>query len=162
MLCGLLRHRQIPARVRCGFARYFQERRWEDHWICEGWLGGRWRQIDAQLDEVLVKRLGIAFDPTDVPSRAFTPAPEAWRRARAGDEDANLFGHGDASGLWFMRVNVMRDHLVLNGVATSSWDTWRNARSVHYQVTNDELRAADAVAALPSQPIRSLAPPWIA
>ena len=163
MLCGLLRHRRIPARVRCGFAAYFREGGWEDHWICETWFDGRWRQIDAQLDEVLVKRLGITFDPTDIPSGMFMPAPEAWLRWRGGNDEANLFGHGEeARGPWFMRVNVMRDHLVLNGAETSKWDTWRNARDVDRRLSDSELQAADMVAADPTQPVRSLAPPWIA
>lgn len=163
MLCGLLRHRQIPARVRCGFASYFRAGRWEDHWICEAWLGGRWRRVDAQLDEILTKRLGVGFDPADLPSGAFMPAPEAWLRCRAGSDDTNRFGHGEeATGPWFMRVNVMRDHLVLNGAETSNWDTWRNTRGIDHQLSGDELRGADAIAADPTQPMRSLAPPWIA
>lgn len=164
MLCGLLRSRQIPARVRCGFAAYFREGRWEDHWICEAWFAAerRWRRVDAQLDEVLTGRLGIGFDPTDLPSGVFMTAPDAWLRCRAGNDDASVFGHGEACGLWFMRVNVMRDHLVLNGVETSNWDTWRKATGVHHLLNGDELCIADAIASDPVQPARLPAPPWIA
>jgi hypothetical protein len=164
MLCGLLRHQHIPARVRCGFATYFRAGRWEDHWICEVWFAAerRWRRVDAQLDEVLIARLGITFDPTDLPSGVFMPAPDAWLRCRTGNDDANVYGHGEACGLWFMRVNVMRDHLVLNGAETSNWDTWRNATNVHRLLGDDELRTADAIASHPVQPARPLAPPWAA
>ena len=31
MLCGMLRHRGVPARVRCGFATYFGADHYEDH-----------------------------------------------------------------------------------------------------------------------------------
>jgi hypothetical protein len=143
------------------FASYFREGRWEDHWICEAWLGGRWRRIDAQLDEVLVKRLGVGFDPADMPFDVFMTAAEAWRRYRAGDEDASIFGHGPTCGSWFMRVNVMRDHLVLNGAEVSTWDSWRNATSAHHMLAADDVRTADAIAAAPMQPLRPLAPPWI-
>ena len=90
------------------------------------------------------------------------PAPDAWLRCRAGNDDANVYGHGEACGLWFMRVNVMRDHLVLNGAETSNWDTWRNATNVHRLLGDDELRTADAIASHPVQPARPLAPPWAA
>jgi Transglutaminase-like superfamily len=35
MLCAFLRQKSIPARVRCGFAPYFERGRNEDHWVCE-------------------------------------------------------------------------------------------------------------------------------
>jgi hypothetical protein len=150
--------------VRCGFAAYFREAHWEDHWICEYWLEAerRWRRVDAQLDDVLIARLGVQFDPTDLPSGAFMTADESWIRCRAGEDKADIFGHGPTCGLWFMRVNVMRDHLVLNGSEVSAWDTWRNATAVHHLLIDDELRGADAIAADPMQSTRSVAPPWIA
>lgn len=33
--CALLRYRGIPARVRCGFATYFQSGKGLDHWSTE-------------------------------------------------------------------------------------------------------------------------------
>jgi Transglutaminase-like superfamily len=35
--CALLRATGTPARVRCGFAGYFEPRRWIDHWVVEYW-----------------------------------------------------------------------------------------------------------------------------
>src|ERR1700730_13546841 len=35
MLCGVLRHHGVPARVRCGFAQYFAANPYEDHWVCQ-------------------------------------------------------------------------------------------------------------------------------
>jgi len=162
MLCGLLRHHGIPARVRCGFAAYFHEGHWEDHWICEAWIEAerRWRRIDAQLDDVLSERLRIAFDPTDLPSHAFVSAGDAWLRCRNGGEDAATFGHGPTCGMWFIRVNVMRDHLVLNGAEVSAWDTWRNATAEHRVLSDDDLSVADDIATNPTQAVRTIAPPW--
>lgn len=162
MLCGLLRHHGIPARVRCGFAAYFREGHWEDHWICEAWAGAerRWRRIDAQLDDVLGERLGITFDPTDLPSNVFMSAGDAWRRCRSGGEDPEMFGHGPTCGMWFMRVNVMRDHLVLNGAEVSAWDTWRNATAAHHVLLNDDVSVADDIVTNPAQAMRMMAPPW--
>ncbi len=157
MLCGLLRHRGVPARVRCGFAAYFRAGPWEDHWICEYWLQGerRWRQVDAQLDDVLTKHLGIGFDPTDLPADMFLSAGDAWLRCRSGQADAAGFGHGTARGMWFIRVNVIRDHLVLNGSEVSAWDSWRNASAGHQLLAEDEQRATDAIATQPTQAARN-------
>jgi Transglutaminase-like superfamily len=164
MLCGLLRHQGIPARVRCGFAAYFKQGRWEDHWICESWLPteGRWRRIDPQLDSVLVERLGIAFDATDIAHDTFMSADEAWLRCRSGRDDPSAFGHGTTCGMWFVRVNVMRDHCVLNGSEVSPWDSWRDATATHQSLSDDEQRAIDLIALHPAQALRTVSPPWIA
>lgn len=42
LLCAVLRQRGIPARVRCGFARYLEPSHLQDHWVCEHWNGERW------------------------------------------------------------------------------------------------------------------------
>ena len=34
---------------------------------------------------------------------------------RQGAEDPDRFGHGDVKGLWFIRVNVVRDAYAVNG-----------------------------------------------
>jgi hypothetical protein len=49
--CALLRYHGIPARVRCGFATYFEPGKGVDHWITEYWHngGGRWVRIDSEI-----------------------------------------------------------------------------------------------------------------
>ena len=162
MLCGMLRQQGVAARVRCGFAAYFRKD-WEDHWICEYWRDGRWHRADAQLDKVIAPRLGIAFDLPDLPADMFITAGEAWRRCRAGEADPATFGHGETvSGLWFVRVNVARDHHSLNGRETSDWDTWRQATAAHRVPSEAECLQADGVAAHPEAPIdAALTPPWL-
>lgn len=161
MLCGMLRQQGVAARVRCGFAAYFRKG-WEDHWICEYWCDGRWRQADAQLDTVIAPRLGIAFDLADLPADMFLSAGEAWRRCRSGEADPATFGHGEAaSGLWFVRVNVMRDHHSLNDREISDWDTWRQATAGHRVLSEAECAEADRLAAHPEGPADGIpAPPW--
>lgn len=161
MLCGMLRQQGVPARVRCGFAAYFR-REWEDHWICEYWREGRWHRADAQLDTVIAPRLGVGFDLADLPDVMFITAGEAWRRCRAGEADAMSFGHGqEASGLWFVRVNVVRDHHSVNGRETSDWDTWRQATPAHHVLSDAECAEADEVAAHPEAPAPEPRPPWL-
>src|SRR6266568_3802498 len=51
LTCALLRYRGIAARVRCGFATYFQPGQGLDHWITEYWhdSGRRWVRIDSEI-----------------------------------------------------------------------------------------------------------------
>jgi hypothetical protein len=159
LVCAALRARGGEARIRCGFADYFAGLAFEDHWICEVRQDGRWRRIDAQLDEITRAAHGIAFDPADLPDGRFLSADEAWRGVRAGRWPAEQFGHGDeAGGLWFMAVNVIRDRLALSGQVTSAWDRWREAGSADRTHTPAELEAIDAVAAGGSRP--PPIPPW--
>ena len=162
MLCGMLRHQRIPARVRCGFAAYFGANRWEDHWVCECWLPteGRWRRVDAQIDAVLRQRLGIRFDTTDVPPDQFMTAGEAWHRCRAGAADAAAFGHGADHGLWFIRVNVVRDHFAVNQSEVSAWDSWRQAVGKHQLVAPADQETTDRLAQCPDAPLEIVTPAW--
>ncbi len=161
MLCGMLRQQGVPARVRCGFATYFR-RAWEDHWICEYWREGRWRRADAQLDGVIAASLGIDFDLTDLPDDKFITAGEAWRRCRSGAANPEAFGHGEqASGLWFVRVNVVRDHHSVNGRETSAWDTWRQATAADHVLSDAECAETDELAAHPETSSIEPSPPWL-
>lgn len=125
LLCAAMRSHGTPARVRCGFASYLGGAPWEDHWLCEVWIDTVWRKADAQLDLVHRKFLGVEFHPEDVPPEAFLTSDEAWRRVRFGEFDEDAFGHGDARGLWFAFVNLVRDQLALADCLTSDWDSWR-------------------------------------
>ena len=48
--CAFLRATGTPARARCGFASYFEARRWIDHWVVEYWDGEGWRLTDPRSD----------------------------------------------------------------------------------------------------------------
>jgi hypothetical protein len=160
MLCSFLRSQSVPARVRCGFADYFGATR-EDHWVCEYWdeKGGRWLLSDAQLDEVIAPECRIAFDPIDVPRRAFMTAGEAWMACRAGKLDPDHFGHGSVRGAWFIKINVIRDHYVLNGHETSVWDGWRACSN--RVVGKQEVVLLDVLAARPEQQLVEVVPDWV-
>lgn len=161
-LCSFLRAKGVPARVRCGFAAYFT-REWEDHWVCEYWTAESeaWRLSDAQLDERVASKLGIAFDPADVPRHLFLTAGEAWTRCRREEIDASSLGHGDVTGPWFVKVNVLRDHLALNGRETSDWDRWREAPEEARVVSGHEIALLDDLSARPEQPLVDISPDWL-
>jgi hypothetical protein len=148
LACSALRHRSIPARVRCGFATYFAARRYTDHWICEHWMAdeGRWAMADAQLDQLQRDQLAIAFDSADLPAGAFLSAASAWQLARSGAIDAHEFGHGDVGGLWFLSVDLHRDLLALANCHMSAWDTWRSADEASKALSDGDLAACDRLA----------------
>lgn len=149
MLCALLRANSVPTRVRCGFATYFEPGKFEDHWVCEYWDDAqqRWALADAQLDDAHRRRLGIDFDAIDLPAGAFANAAEAWALFASGAVDGDVFGHGDAIGAWFLRVNLERDLRALQKQETSDWDSWREAPTATRVVDGASAARCDAIAA---------------
>ena len=163
LLTAALRAKSIPARIRCGFAAYFQPH-WEDHWVCQYWdaASGTWRLADAQIDAMLATRLAIAFDPADIPRAQFRTAGEAWLDCRKNGEDVGRFGHGAVTGQWFTAINVVRDHLALNGFVTSDWDRWREAADAVRRVDQDHLAWLDDLAGSPERAPTKRQPDWLA
>jgi Transglutaminase-like superfamily len=162
LLCSFLRCKGIPSRVRCGFASYFRDG-WEDHWVCEYWdrETETWRLSDAQMDQVIRGRCRIDFDPADVPRRSFVTAGQAWSDCRSGRSDPECFGQGDVTGLWFVKVNVVRDHYVLNDRETSPWDGWRAAAVSQRMVRKSDVAWLDSIAGQPEQQAIDVSPDWL-
>lgn len=124
LLCSVLRSKGVAARLRCGFATYFEQHRYEDHWICEYWSEAHkaWIRVDPQLDDLQVQMLTIDFNPSNVPIDVFLYAGEAWIMCRKGRADPDTFGVLDLSGLGFIKGNIVRDILALNKIETLPWD----------------------------------------
>ena len=158
-LCAILRSKGIPARARCGFARYFEPGWYEDHWICEYWRPEekRWVQVDAQLDAVQLSTLNIVFDPTDLPPGQFLPGGAAWRLCRSGQADPDRFGIFDLHGLWFVRGDLMHDLAALNKVELLPWDTWGLSLTDLSAHSDDEWALLDKMAELTAEPDRDFA-----
>jgi hypothetical protein len=154
LLVTLLRHQGIPARARCGFGTYFRDKlQYVDHWVCEYWNADedRWIMVDAQVDEVQIKALGITFDPCDMPDDQFLNGGKAWRMARAGEADPDQFGIFDMHGLWFIRGDHVRDVAALNNMEMLPWDDWGviDAKDAD---SDETLALLDRAAALTVQP----------
>ncbi len=126
VLTAILRYQGVPARARCGFGTYFLPNHYEDHWVCEYWNAGeqRWVLVDAQLDALQRKALGITFNTLDVPRDQFVTAGKAWQLCRAGNADPETFGIFNMHGLWFVVGNLLRDLASLNKFELLPWDTW--------------------------------------
>jgi hypothetical protein len=121
--CALLRHRGVAARVRCGFAKYFQAGQGLDHWITEYWHNGegRWVRIDSEI-------LGqdVLASAEDLRPGQFLSGGEAWTAFREGRIDAARFGvYG--TGNWGpaeIRGNTVKDLAALNKTEMLPWDEW--------------------------------------
>jgi hypothetical protein len=128
MAVAMLRANGVPARARCGFGAYFTAGFFEDHWVAEYWdaAAGRWKLVDAQIDDVQRAQLTIDFDLTDVPHDRFVIAGDAWSQFRAGRADPAKYGLSgiQEAGDWWIAANLMRDAAALNGVELLPWDVW--------------------------------------
>ncbi len=121
---AFLRAHGIPARMRCGFANYFDRSKWYDHWITERWNGERWVRDDPQVDDMQAKIIQLDFDVNDQPPAQFMSANEVWQATRAGDLDPMLCGIFDMWGFPFIAGNVVSDFACVNKVELLPWDHW--------------------------------------
>jgi len=153
MLCAILRNQGTPARVRCGFARYFEPGFFTDHVVCEYWKADedRWALADAQLDLVLRKAYRVTFDIADLPREQFILAGQAWQQYRAGEIDPARFGLSATGprGLAFIRTGLLRDVAALNKVELLTQDAWDiNGPENEQGMAEADLALLDRVAAL--------------
>lgn len=151
-----LRAHGIPARARCGFARYFR-RGWHcDHWVIEYWNAAlsRWILADAQLSPELCQALGIRFDPEDVPREEFVVAGAAWIRCREGNLDPSQCGiEGEGqSGWWWIAGNLLRDIAALSKMELLPWDVWGAMPGPDIPITNVLAEEFDQLAAITADP----------
>jgi transglutaminase-like putative cysteine protease len=142
LLCAMLRQVGVPARARVGFAGYFSDGFFDDHWVAEVWDDQRgWYLVDAQIASAPSGTYtGAGVDALDVPRDAFLVAGQAWRECRAGRREPDRVGTSAAglTGMWEVQGNVVRDLASLNRVETLPWDDW-GLIPTHY----DQLQAAD-------------------
>lgn len=129
LLCSMLRSKEIPARLRCGFASYFRKKegKFSDHWICEYWdkTKNKWLMVDAEIGEEEKKYYHLDnFNNCDLTKSQFLVAGEVWQLCRQGKANPNLYGvHSiDVKGLWFIRSSVIRDFYALNKIELLPWD----------------------------------------
>lgn len=129
LLASFLRYRQIPARVRAGFASYFDsEIKYEDHWVCECWdeKEKRWKRVDVQVDGPHRKKYNIQFDTTDVKAEdGYYAAGEVYKLCKEGKANKDDFGYNKWwKGEKSIRGNMLHEFNCLNGIELMPWDLW--------------------------------------
>jgi len=148
MLVALLRWQGKPARARCGFGTYFTPGRYEDHWVAEVWECGRWRMVDAQLDELQRQVLQLSFDPLDLPPGAFVTGGKAWQLCREGKADPDHFGIFEWKGWDFIRGDLYRDLLAHDKFEILPWDFWTPLEKPLSESPKQVWEALDQLAAM--------------
>lgn len=169
-----LRAQGIPARLRAGFASYFNKGHWEDHYICEYQRDGQWAVLDAQLGPRARAGMRIPFDIANVPSSGWRSAASVWRAVRIGEIDAATCGltYANIVGEWWIASSVIRDAAALAGIECLPWDDWGPAIAFRATrgVTPEQAHDIDALAQAldPAPPDRNAAQavlakfPWAA
>jgi hypothetical protein len=153
-----LREQGVPARLRAGFASYFNPGYWEDHYVCEHHSDGEWVILDAQLGPRARAGFRITFDVADVPASGWQSASSIWRSVRSGELDPNICGLSSAgiAGEWWIAASVLRDAAALTGTECLPWDDWgpsasfRSARSVTPEWARDIDALAEAIEPAPA------------
>lgn len=101
LVASLLKIKGIPARVRSGFAPYFEvagldSSKSNDHWVNQYWDSKENRWVTIDVDGSLEDYL--KFDPYDVPSGKFDFSADAWLKTRDGTVDENYFWNAGGTG----------------------------------------------------------------
>ena len=158
MLCAMLRHQGVPARARCGFAKYFHGPNSTpgfsvDHWVCECWKADeqRWVLVDAEVGKDEREYGHVEIDTLDVPRNQFLVAGRAWQLCRSGEADPDGFGLGPDSmrGTWYVQSQLVRDLAAMNKMELLCWDCWAlGDRGPDDGVSADEMALLDRVAVL--------------
>ncbi|GAA0893941.1 hypothetical protein GCM10009122_36210 [Fulvivirga kasyanovii] len=145
LLCCAMRHKNIPARVRSGFASYMGEPGYfSDHWVCEFWNSdnNEWVKADAMLYEQSRGELSYKVSPEQ-----FVESGRAWQLSREKKTDENVFGYDVKRGLAFIRSNMLRDFAALNKVELLPWSVLWGYKSKQ-ELRQDDFTKLDMLADL--------------
>lgn len=148
---SLCREAGIPARARCGFASYFEEGKYVDHWVLEYWSEEKekWVKVDTQLDELQQEALRLPFDPLDVGEEYFITGPRAWLMCRDGKINPKLFGIFKWWGYDYLRCNLILDANSLLKLPMQPWDMWMGYKSLSIEEwTEKDYEVMDRLAEL--------------
>ncbi|SET09542.1 Transglutaminase-like superfamily protein [Natronincola peptidivorans] len=165
MLCSILRYHKIPARLRSGFASFFDpfHKKNFDHWVCEYWNRSeeRWIMVDIWMSQIHLKKemlpiqlfeglLKLHYNPYDVKGEDFMTGGEAWVNCRENGHDPENYGTEEEhlNGMWFVRDNMIRDLLCLNKLEPLPWDCWGMMGKENSVIARRELEHMDKIAKL--------------
>ncbi len=128
LLCAMLRHKNIPARLRIGFANYFLPAFNIDAVCVEYWdkKSNKWRLVDSRTNKTHIDKykLHIDFDLHDLPPDKFIPAELAWALCRSGTVQPNRFGSRTYRGAWYVRNRLLQEIALINKKEMLIWDMW--------------------------------------
>lgn len=114
LMASILKAKGIPARVRSGFASYFEGAKdsW-DHWITQYWKESEQRWVTIDVDGSWHR---AGFDMYDMPDGKFDYSADAWLDVRQGKKEGNHFRNaGGFEGLMCIAWELFYDfHCLMN------------------------------------------------
>ncbi len=114
LMASILKSKGVPARVRSGFASYFENttEAW-DHWITQYWKESEQRWVTLDVDASWHR---TGFDMYQIPKGKFDFAPDAWLAVRRDIIAANHFKNaGGFEGLVSIAWALFHDfHCLMN------------------------------------------------
>jgi len=101
LMASLLKLKGVPARVRSGFAPYFNVNglpggKSDDHWVNQYWNEKESRWVTIDVDGSIEGYL--KFDPYDIPEGSFDFSADAWLNVRSKKVDADHFYNAGGTG----------------------------------------------------------------
>lgn len=128
LFCSILRHKNIPCRLRSGFNGYFIPGLYLGAFLPEYFdkSTNQWKIVDPRTSIEYITRynLKIDFDLTHVPANKFMPAATAWKLTREKKLDESRFGVRQLRGFKILRNHLIQDLALLNKHETLVWDLW--------------------------------------
>jgi hypothetical protein len=145
-----LRHHNVPARSRVGFASYRCEPWHYDHVIVEAWDEGRWRRFDPEVTEPLP----ALPEPTDIPLSSegpFLTAAQVWAGHRGGLLDVARYGvveYAALQGEPFVHAKVVCELAHRFGDELLLWDRWGAMNPLRFDAPAHDFDLIDDIATL--------------
>lgn len=131
LVCAMLRHKKIPARIRFGFSTFHIPGFHHDQVLLEYWdvFQNKWCLADPRVNQGFIHKYKLNQDTQshDMPRDAFLTAGEAWKLCRYSKKSATQFGTGlknRITGWAFIRNKLIQDLAALNKMELFSWDCW--------------------------------------
>ncbi|MFZ3071517.1 MAG: transglutaminase domain-containing protein [Anaerolineaceae bacterium] len=145
MLVSILRHHNLPARLRCGFTVYPNPGKYETSWITESWNQPeqRWQKVDIFMKPSILSELTLSFDPLDLPETHFIPPNLAWQRINSINSDPKLYGSGRVRGRSVIKNTLIHDFLCLNRIEPLPFDNFKLANTKIAELHSQNISLLD-------------------
>lgn len=150
LLASILKAKEIPTRVRSGFAKYpTKEKIYLDHWITEYYdkEKNRWLLVDADC----CCNDNLNFNIYDIPKKYFWSAPEVWLKYRNNSNDIKIIGHAYykneekfemvVTALFYDFHCIMNDEIIYIHIP-------KYLKDKHFILSEDDMKELDELAKL--------------
>jgi len=158
LVCAMLRHKKIPARLRFGFSTFHIPGFHHDQVLVEYWdaTQNKWCLADPRINQEFIKKykLDHGTHSHDIPRDVFMTGGQAWQLCRSKEKNANQFGTGlknRFTGWTYIRNKLIQDLAALNKMELLSWDCWGimlEDRSDDFMNHLERVELLDYIAAL--------------